>query len=76
MINDDLNKIIIILSSEKADKIIRKLKKEIDKYYDNNIEIFNLEFDDNDLLDLDKKMIMSEITKYVKQKYNSKSLID
>lgn len=76
MINDDLSKIIIILSSEKVDKTIRKLKKEIDKYYDNNIEIFNLEFDDNDLLDLDKKMIMSEITKYIKQKYNSKSLID
>lgn len=64
--------IMIMQSHEDADKLIYELKKVINSY--NNLPInINLEYDDNHLLDSDKKRVKTEIEKYIAHRFNKTS---
>ena len=64
MLNFD---IIIMQSQEEADEIINKIKQ-IDKIFLNEQEekIINFEYDDSNLLDIDKIRVEQAIKKYIR----------
>lgn len=55
--------VMIMESAERADKIIKYYKKEIDNYNDKIYEL-EISYDDTDILDIDQKRIDREIEKY------------
>ena len=60
--------IMIMQSHEDADKLIKELKHIIDSYQGNNIYNLNIEYDDKDLLEIDKIRVKQTIEKYILQK--------
>lgn len=68
--NGDINgaDIMIMQSHEDADKLIKELKHIIDSYQGNNIYNLNIEYDDKDLLEIDKIRVKQTIEKYILQK--------
>ena len=60
--------IMIMQSHEDADRLIKELKHIIDSYQGNNIYSLNIEYDDKNLLEIDKIRVKQTIEKYILQK--------
>lgn len=67
--NGDINgfDIMVMQSHEDADKLIEELKRIVDSFKNIPQQIINLEYDDSNLLEPDKKRVKQEIRKYAVQ---------
>ena len=62
--------VMIMQSHEDADKLIKELKEIIDSYSAFPQQEISLDYDDSNLLNLDKKRVKREIEKYASQKFS------
>lgn len=67
--NGDINgfNIMVMQSHEDADKLIEELKRIVDSFKNIPQQTINLEYDDSNLLEPDKKRVKQEIRKYAAQ---------
>lgn len=72
--NGDINgfDIMIMQSHENADKLIKEIKDKIDLYSNFPQQTISIDYDDDSLLESDKKRIRKEIQKYASQKLKSR----
>lgn len=62
--------IYVMQSHEEADNLIQKIKNIIDIYASIPNQTINLEYDDSNLLELDKKRVKQAINQYINLKSN------
>ena len=64
---NEIFEIMIMQSHEDADRLIRELKNNIDINKDTFQENSIIEYDDNNLLELDKQRVREEVEKYLSE---------
>lgn len=72
--NGDINgfDIMIMQSHESADKLIKEIKDKIDLYSNFPQQTISIDYNDDSLLESDKKRVRKEIQKYASQKLKSR----